>query len=143
MTARDLMTLNPACCTTDTPLQDVAKAMVDYDCGEIPIVEDKDTLTPVGVVTDRDIVCRTVAQGKNPILLTAADVMTSPAITVRDNDSDEVVKHKMEMHQIRRLPVVDRNGCVCGLVALADIARGESRKAAGEVIREVSAPSRA
>src|ERR1044071_3173857 len=72
MTARELMTPNPACCTMDTPLREVARLMVHCDCGEIPVVERLDLRKPVGVVTDRDIVCRVVAEGKDPSTLTAA-----------------------------------------------------------------------
>jgi CBS domain-containing protein len=61
------MTRNRACCTQDTPLRDVARLMVEHNCGEIPVVECHDSLRPLGVVTDRDIVCRTVAEDTNPL----------------------------------------------------------------------------
>src|SRR5437763_12975037 len=67
--ARDVMTPDPACCTPNTTLDEVAKLMAQNDCGEIPVVDVGDTV--VGVVTDRDIVCRVVAEGKNPIAYTA------------------------------------------------------------------------
>ena len=142
MTARDLMTPNPHCATTDTPLQDVARMMVECDCGEIPVVERQEGKTPVGVVTDRDIVVRAVAQGKNPLTINAGGVMTSPAVTAKQDDDADTVKRLMEQHQIRRVPVVDRNGQICGIVSLADLARRDSRKDVGEVVREVSAPAR-
>ncbi len=66
MQVREIMTLNPFCCTADTALEDVAKAMVEHDCGEIPIVRNSRDRTLIGVVTDRDIVCRLVANGRNP-----------------------------------------------------------------------------
>jgi CBS domain-containing protein len=142
MNARDLMTPNPAVCTMDTPLQEVAHMMVECDCGEIPVVERLDLRRPVGVVTDRDIVCRAVAQGRNPMTLNAGDVMTSPAWTASDGDHADDIKSLMETRQIRRVPVVDLNGELCGIVALADIARHDSRKDTGEVVRQVSAPAR-
>jgi CBS domain-containing protein len=140
MTARDLMTSNPACCTMDTPLNDVARMMVGCDCGEIPVVERQDMKKPLGVVTDRDIVCRVVAEGKNPLTMNAGSAMTSPAVTARENDDIDEIKRVMETHQIRRVPVVDENGEICGIVSLADIARRDSKKEIGEVVREVSAP---
>ena len=142
MTTRDLMTSNPACVTRDTPLQDIARLMVDCDCGEIPIVERHDLKRPVGVVTDRDIVCRTVAEGRNPLAMNAGTVMTSPAVTAKDTDDLDMIKALMETHQIRRIPVVDRNGEICGIVSLADIARRDSRQDVGEVVRQVSVPAR-
>jgi len=142
MTTRDLMTPNPSCCTRDTPLQDVARMMVDCDCGEIPVVERENMRTPIGVVTDRDIVCRAVAEGKNPLTLSAGNVMTSPAVTAKETDDLDAIKSMMETHQIRRVPVVDRNGEICGIVSLADLARRDSRKEVGDVVREVSAPAR-
>ena len=84
MQVREIMTPNPACCTPDTPLREVAKAMVDNDCGEIPIVRSASDGTLVGVVTDRDIVCRLIAQNRNPLELTAESCMSSPVVAVRE-----------------------------------------------------------
>ena len=67
MQVKDVMTADPACCTPDTPLAEVARLMVANDCGEIPVVEDKTRKRPIGVVTDRDIVCRTIANNINPL----------------------------------------------------------------------------
>ena len=82
MTVRDLMTADPSCCTMETSLEEVARMMVQCDCGEIPVIERQDLRKIVGVVTDRDIVCRAVAKGLNPLMLSAAAVMTSPAVTI-------------------------------------------------------------
>ena len=142
MTASDLMTSNPACCTTDTPLQDVARMMVQCDCGEIPVVERDDLKKPVGVVTDRDIVCRAIAEGRNPTGMTAGDVMSSPAVTARQLDQLDAIRQMMETHQIRRIPIVDDRGQICGIVSLADIARQDTEKQTGQVVKEVSAPAR-
>ncbi len=141
MTVRKLMTPNPACCTMDTTLQEVARMMVKCDCGEIPVVERPDLRRPIGVVTDRDIVCRAVAEGTSP-LLSAGTVMSSPAVTITEHDDIDEVIRLMETHQIRRVPVVDQNGVICGIVSLADIARLESRKETGELVREVSTRAR-
>ena len=142
MTVKDLMTPNPACCTMDTPLQQVARMMVQCDCGEIPVVEHSDLMRPVGVVTDRDIVVRALAEGRNPLTLTAGHVMSGPPVTVTPDDSADAVKRLMETHQIRRVPVVGRDRILCGIVSLADIARRDQRQAIGEVVHQVSAPAR-
>jgi len=138
MSARELMTSNPAVCTMDTPLTEVARLMVQHDCGEIPVVERLDLRKIVGVVTDRDIVCRAVAGGKNPATLDAAAVMSAPAVTVSEHDGVDEVIRVMETHRIRRVPVVGENAEICGIVSQADIARHKSRKEAGDLVREVS-----
>ena len=138
MRARDIMSTNPACCGPETSLQDVARLMVDHDCGEIPVV-DRDN-RPVGVITDRDITCRAVAQGQNPLELRARDCMSSPVVTATaDIEVDECCR-KMEDHLIRRLPIVDNDGRCCGMVSQADIARSASPRDTAELVRDVSVP---
>jgi CBS domain-containing protein len=83
--ARDVMTADPACCTPQTTLDQVAKMMVQNNCGEIPVIDVNDQ--PIGVVTDRDIVCRVVAEGKNPMADTAETCMSQPLVTVRADDT--------------------------------------------------------
>ena len=87
MQVKDMMTADPACCTAETSLPEVARMMVSQDCGEIPVVDNTSSKAPIGVVTDRDIVCRTVANGLNPLDLTAADCMSKPAVTVTPEPS--------------------------------------------------------
>jgi CBS domain-containing protein len=123
MQVKDIMTDKPTCCTSDTKLQQVAQLMCEKNCGEIPVVDSKKTMKPVGVITDRDIVCRTLATGKNPLEIIAKDCMTKPAITVRLETSVEECCQLMEQNQIRRIPVVDQSGACCGIVAQADVAR--------------------
>ena len=142
MQVKEVMTANPACCTPETPLPEVARMMVDNDCGEIPVVENKQSKIPVGVVTDRDIVCRTIAKDKNPLDLTAADGMSKPIVTVSPETPVEECCRIMQEKQIRRVPVVDTSGAVCGIVALADIALQSRSGVAGEVIKEVSEPGK-
>jgi CBS domain-containing protein len=134
--ARDLMTPEPACCTPATTLDQVAKLMVLNDCGEIPVVDTTDQ--PIGVITDRDIVCRVVAEGRNPIGHTAEEFMSQPVVTVRaDAPLDEVVS-TMEKHQIRRVLVVDAEGRLAGIVAQADVAWTGSDREVSRLVREVS-----
>src|SRR6185295_14091279 len=103
--AKDIMTVDPVRCSAGTTLDEVAKLMAQNDCGEIPIVDTSDR--PIGVMTDRDIICRVVAQGKHPGAYTVETYMTTPVVTVSvDASLDEVVA-RMEEHQIRRIPVVD------------------------------------
>jgi CBS domain-containing protein len=118
--ARDVMTRDPACCSPSTTLDQVAKLMVQNNCGEIPIVESSGQ--PIGVVTDRDIVCRIAAEGKNPIGHTAESCMSSPVVTVLADAPFDDVLLMMEGHQIRRVLVVDDGGCCAGIISQADIA---------------------
>ena len=134
--ARDVMTPDPTCCSPHTTLDEVAKLMSQSDCGEIPIIDSTDRL--VGVITDRDIVCRVVADGKNPSAHTAAQYMSQPVVTVRVDSSLTEVVSTMERHQIRRVPVVDEQGLCAGIIAQADLAwTGEEREVA-EFVRNVS-----
>ena len=138
MKVSEIMTKRPACCEPETPLQDVAKLMVQHDCGEIPVVDSQRTMRPVGVVTDRDIVVRCIAEGKNPLECDAGDVMSSPVVTITPDMNTDEVGDLMEEHQVRRIPVVDEAGALCGIVAQADIARHAHPREVAEVVREVS-----
>lgn len=135
-TAREVMTPDPACCTPHTPLDEVAKMMAQNDCGEIPVIDTDDQI--VGVVTDRDIVCRVVADGKNPIAYTAETCMSGPVVTVRiDAPLDDVVA-TMEKHQIRRVPVVDERESCVGIISQADVSWAGAPREVAELVREVS-----
>lgn len=138
----DVMTPNPACCTPDTPLREVARLMVDNDCGQIPVVERLPSGRPLGVVTDRDIVVRLVAQGRDVSTASAADCMSSPAARVGRDASLADCCTLMEQKQIRRLLVVDDDDAICGIVAQADIARSGRDQATAEMVKEISEPAR-
>jgi CBS domain-containing protein len=135
----EVMTAKPSCCSPDTPLQEVAHLMVACDCGEIPVIDAGGK--PLGVVTDRDIVVRTVAQGLSPLERKASDVMTSPCLTVLENDDLEECTGKMEDHQVRRMLVVDDEGCLCGIVSQADVALNARKKETAELVKDVSKPA--
>ena len=138
MTVATVMTSCPACCTPNTSLTDVARLMVDNDCGEIPVVEDMDTRKLAGVLTDRDIATRVVAAGRNTAEARAVDCMTSPAVSVGPDTSLQDCCELMETHQIRRVPVVDEAGAVVGIVSLADVVRSANTATTVAVVKEVS-----
>jgi CBS domain-containing protein len=137
--ARDLMTSEPAFCTPDTPLDQVARLMVQHNCGEIPVIDRAER--PVGVVTDRDIVCRVVAEGKNPLAYPAETCMSSPVVTVDEDAPLEDVVAVMEQHQIRRVPVVSSDGRCVGIISQADVALAGAKGDVAELVREVSRDS--
>jgi len=141
MLVKEIMTNDPVCCTPESSLQDVAKKMVENDCGCIPIVENEETRLPIGMVTDRDITTRAVAMGKNPLDLTAGDLMTPSVVAVSPDTSLEECCNLMEERQIRRIAVVDNSGACCGILAQADIATNASEHKTAEVVQEVSRAS--
>ena len=134
--AKEIMTPSPQCCSRETTLNEVANLMVEADCGEIPVTDSANRL--VGVITDRDIVCRVVAKGKNPSAVTAGEVMTEPVVCVKEDTSLQDVMSVMEENQIRRVPVVDATGCCCGIISQADVAMNARDGQVGEMVREVS-----
>lgn len=140
MRVKDVMTADVACCTPDTPLQETARLMVERDCGAIPVVADQQSKKPVGVVTDRDIATRAVAQGKNPLELTVRDVMSTDCRTVAADATIEECCVEMQVHRVRRIVVTDEAGACCGIVSQADIALSTSDGQAGRVVQEVSRP---
>jgi len=135
-TAREVMTKDPVCCTPETTLDQVAQLMREHDCGEIPVIDPAER--PIGVVTDRDIVCRVVAEGKNPLAYPAEICMTQPVATVLVDAPLDDVLATMEKHQVRRVPVVDERGRCVGIISQADVAWTGSKGAVAELVREVS-----
>lgn len=138
MTVASVMTENPACCTPNSSLTEVARLMVDHDCGEIPVVEDMMTRKLAGVITDRDIATRIVAQGRNSAEARASDCMTTPCVTVTAETSLDDCCEVMESNKIRRVPVVDDKGGVVGIVSLADVVRTANASRTASVVKEVS-----
>lgn len=139
MQVRDLMTECLYQCTPDSGLEDVAKMMIDCDCGAIPVV-DRETNKALGIVTDRDITCRAVGQGRNPLDMRVEEVMTMPITAVSPDASLRECELRMEEAQVRRMPVVDEAGRLCGIVSQADIARATPKEETGELVREISRP---
>jgi CBS domain-containing protein len=139
MQVGELMTANPACCTPDSTLQEVARMMEQNDCGCIPVVNSLSDKKPVGTITDRDITIRTVAASHNPIDMKASDIMTTNIATIRPQMSIEECFDVMEDKDIRRVLVVDDAGRCCGIVAQADIVQSSANPMrTNEVIREIS-----
>jgi len=140
--ASDVMTKNPACCSPETSLREVAQMMVAHDCGSIPIVENKDSMKLIGMITDRDIVCRTLARGKNPLELRAADAMSQPVVSARSDSSLGDCCQLMEENQVRRIPIVDEGGRLAGLITQAQIARHARSQDVARVVKDVSRKTR-
>jgi CBS domain-containing protein len=144
MKARDVMTANPVCCTADDTVQDAAKVMAQQDCGCVPVVDDLNSKKVIGTITDRDIACRCTAEGKGPDTAVRDAMSTDPSCCRPDDDLRDVEKIMSE-RQVRRVPIVDEQGCCVGIVAQADLARAENRgvseKEVARVVERVSEPS--
>jgi CBS domain-containing protein len=136
----DVMTERPRCATLDTPLQEVARIMETEDVGVVPLLEGERL---VGLVTDRDIVVRALAGAEeDPRNLPAQAAASQDLVGLRpDQDLDDALR-VMAQSQVRRLPVVDDDDRLLGIVALADVARETKEKAAGELLEALSQPSR-
>jgi CBS domain-containing protein len=141
MQVQEIMSADPKCCTPDTSLQDAARMMVACDCGAIPVVESADHTRPVGIITDRDIACRAVAEAKNPLDTAVADCMSPHLATMPPDATVEECCEMMEKMRVRRLLVTDRQGRLCGIVSQADVALHLPEHQTAEVVKQVSQPT--
>ena len=132
---KDVMTSNPCTIDADKSVAYAAKMMLEEDVGLAPIVED-DKL--IGMLTDRDIAVRVVAEGRDPGQVKVRDVASPRVVTVDpQQDLDEALRI-MAKHQVRRLAVVEEDGKLVGVVAQADVAREGDDKKTGKLVEEIS-----
>lgn len=142
MRVKQIMTTNPARCTPETTAREAAALMRDNDCGSIPVVESTTSNRLVGTVTDRDLAIRGLAEGKGPDV-TVSYLMTPEPVTCVPEDEVEDLRQVMIEQQVRRVPVVDADGVLVGIVAQADIAREEgaaSDREVGRIVEAISEP---
>jgi len=133
---RELMTTSPRTVSPDATAVDAARLMRDEDTGIAPIVDGDGRLA--GVVTDRDVALRIVAEGKDPGSTRVADIASQNVVTVDpQQDVDEALRLMAE-HQVRRLPVVEEDGKLVGILAQADVARHVDAARTGEVVEQIS-----
>ncbi len=137
---RDVMTREPASCQPMDNLVDVAKLMKSEDVGAVPVV-DASTRKLVGMVTDRDVVVKAIAEDRLPLNTSVRDVMTTDVVTCREDEDVTGAVTRMADRQVRRIPVVDRNGTLLGIIAQADIAtRVRQDRTTGELVEAISEP---
>lgn len=123
MTCKGMMTPNPACCQADDTVVTAAMMMKTGNYGAVPVVSDRTEMRVVGIVTDRDLAMKVIAEQRDLYKTTVGDVMSTDVVTCRMTDDYDDVIDAMRKHQIRRLPVVDSNNRLVGIVATADVAR--------------------
>jgi CBS domain-containing protein len=132
---RDLRTKDPRTLESGASVVDAARVMRDEDAGIVPVVEGEKL---VGTVTDRDIAIRVVAEGKSPESVTVGEIASRDLVTIDpQQDLDEALR-LMARHQVRRLPVVEEDGKLVGIVAQADIARNASDEQTGNLVEDIS-----
>jgi len=139
VTVREVMTADVAVCNPATQLTYVARMMEERDCGAVPVVESTDSMQPIGIVTDRDIVIRALARNQDALSLCAGDVMSVDPLVVHPDMSLEQCAKQMEQRQVRRAIVVDHTGRCCGILAQADISMWSGSETA-ELVRQISEP---
>jgi CBS domain-containing protein len=132
---RDAMTSNPRTIDAGKPVAHAAKMMKDEDVGLAPVVEG-DRL--VGTVTDRDIVTRVIAEGRDPGSTSVRDIATTDLVTIDPQQSLDDALRLMAQHQVRRLPVVENDGRLVGVLAQADVAGHAESSATGRMVEGIS-----
>lgn len=136
MKVKDIMHKGAQFVDQSTPVKEIAKKMRDFDIGAIPVTAKGHI---VGMITDRDLTCRALADGADLSHLTAQDVMTKKPICCAPEDNIDSAVEMMEAKQIRRLAVTDEHHAVLGMLSLGDISTRLSKQASGDVLRAVSA----
>jgi CBS domain-containing protein len=133
------MTREVVTCTSESTIVEVAQLMKEEDIGPVLVVDNEQSRTLVGIITDRDIVLKVIAEGRDPKTTRVGDVMSKKLVTCRADDDVDVAMQAMAQFQLRRIPVVEDNMRLVGIIAQADVATraGEPEKTA-EVVREIS-----
>jgi CBS domain-containing protein len=138
MKAHNLMTADPYCCSADDSIRDVARAMREHDCGSLPVVESERV---VGIVTDRDLALRAVAEGRDESTR-VREVMTASPHCCSEDDDVKTIEKVMADTQVRRVPIVNADRRIIGIISQADIARAatdsQTNVSGAEVARTVS-----
>jgi CBS domain-containing protein len=138
---RDVMTPEPACCEASDSIVRVAQLMKTEDVGAVPVVASSSDRRLVGMVTDRDIVVKGLAAGRSVENSTVKEVMTTDVVTCREDDDVDKAVARMAEKKVRRVPVLDGNGMVRGIIAQADIAtRVNQDKTTGALVEAISEP---
>ena len=141
MKIREVMSPNPVCCLPTDSAQRVARTMCDHNIGSVPIVIDQDARKLVGVITDRDLCCSVVADGLDPKATAIEKFMTLNPVTCREGENVENCERLMQEHQIRRIPIVDAEDRVIGIVAQADLALKDKPERVSKTVAEISKPA--
>jgi CBS domain-containing protein len=142
MRCEEIMTRNPKCCAATDTAARAAKLMRIEDVGSVPVCGGGDSRRLVGIITDRDLALQVVAEGRDPNSTQVSSIMTREPFTCRLDENVEMAFDRMESNQVRRIPVVDRDGLLVGIISQADIAlRCQNPEKTAEVVLEISQPA--
>jgi len=138
----EVMTKTPACCLPTDSVSNAAQLMKKENVGSIPVIENEQTKKLLGIVTDRDLAVQVVAKGLDAKLTKVADVMTHKVITCRTDEDIQKAVDAMSEHQLRRIPVVDNDHKIVGIISQADVAtRADRPDEIAEMVKEISQPT--
>jgi CBS domain-containing protein len=133
------MTKNPTCCQPSDTVMKVAQWMKRENIGSIPVIEDDKMRKLVGIVTDRDLALKVVGQGSDPKSVLVEEVMTHKLVTCRPEDDSQKALNLMSEHQLRRIPIVDKDNKILGIIAQADVAtRINQPEKTAEIVKDIS-----
>ena len=139
MKCKDIMTRDPVCCVPGEFVTAAAEIMKNDDVGSVPVIDDLESKHLAGIVTDRDLALEVVAAGKDPRSVTVGEVMKSAVVTCKPTDDVTIAISKMADQQVRRIPVVDKDGSIIGIIAQSDVAtRLEAPEATAAMVEEIS-----
>jgi len=138
MKIKEVMSPDPVCCVLLDTAQQVAKMMCERGIGSIPVVVDQDSRKLVGMITDRDLCCSIVAAGLDPKTTTIEKYLSLDLVTCRDGENLDKCEKAMQDHQVRRIPIVDGEDRVIGIVSQADLALKEKPEKVSKVVMEIS-----
>ncbi len=137
----EIMTPDPVCCEPGDSISFVAQIMKQEDVGSVPVVESRDSGKLVGIVTDRDLVIKVLAEDRPLEAATVREAMTTHPASCRVDDDVDTAMSTMADRQVRRMPVVDADGRLAGIIAQADVAtRVHQERRTGELVEAISEP---
>lgn len=141
MQAQDIMSADPVCVTPQTSMEEAARLMKDHNVGVLPVVSEEGSRQLVGVITDRDITVRHVAEGHSSPDCPVSEAMSENVKTCRTDTAVEDVMETMGREQVRRIPIVDERGSLVGMVSQADVVlEARDEKKAEEMVENISKP---
>ena len=141
MKVQDVMSQHPICCLPTDTAQMVAQILRDEHIGSMPVVSDGESKRVEGMITDRDLCCGIVAAGKDPGTTTIAAHVSRNLVTCRPEQSLDSCERLLQVHQVRRILIVDGDMCCVGIISQADLARSEESGKLQRTVAEISRPS--
>jgi CBS domain-containing protein len=141
MKIREIMSPEPVCCLPGDTAQQVARIMCDRNIGSVPVVIDQQSRKLVGMITDRDLCCSVISAGLDPKTTPIEKFISPDVVTCRDGENVEKCEKAMREHQVRRIPIVDADDRVIGIVSQADVALKDKPEKISKTVADISKPA--